>query len=171
VARHAVDRCANAMTVPTPYPRRFYFNLRTLFVVVTMLGVLLGWLGVQLKWIQERRAALQWIVDYRARQMAAETGNIVAPERGVIVSNARTKAPWSLRMLGEGGVERLDVYQNWLKPDSPYSINELRSLFPEAEVKAVADRGEPAGGSDSDTDRHGDPSLLDEPLNQTSATK
>jgi len=36
-------------------PRRWFrFSLRTLFVVLTILGV---WLGVQVKWIKDRHAA------------------------------------------------------------------------------------------------------------------
>jgi hypothetical protein len=128
------------MTTAVPPRRRFYFSLRTLFVMVTILGVVLGWLGVQLKWMHDRSEALRWIADFRARQLAAESGSVLPPMKGEWVSHASVKAPWSLEILGETGVERLEVYQGWLNSDSRYSLNELRSLFPEAEVKASAAR-------------------------------
>jgi hypothetical protein len=37
-----------------PPRRRFYFSLRTLFVLMTILGLFLGWVGAQLKWIHDR---------------------------------------------------------------------------------------------------------------------
>lgn len=129
-------------------PRRLHFSLRTLFVVMTILGVLLGWLGVQLKWIHDRREALRWIVDYRARAVAAESRNLVPPRKGEIVSPPDKKAPWSLRILGEGGVERLEVYQDWLNEDARYSLDELSSLFPEAKVESRTNRHERDNSND-----------------------
>lgn len=35
------------------------FSLRTLFLVVTIVGTLVGWFGMQLKWVHDRREALQ----------------------------------------------------------------------------------------------------------------
>lgn len=112
---------------------------------MTILGVLLGWLGVQLKWIHDRHEALRWIADYRARQLGAESGSMLPPLRGEYFANAG-KAPWNLRIFGERGVERLEVAQDWVNPDARYSVNELRSLFPESEVKAVASRPWRAAG-------------------------
>ena len=40
---------------PAPKPRRFRFSLRTLFVVVTLVGC---WLGYQLNWIRQRHDML-----------------------------------------------------------------------------------------------------------------
>ena len=139
-------RYTDPMTAPT-HRRRFRFSLRTLFVVVTILSLALGWLGVQLKWIHDRHEALRWIADFRERALAAESGRVVPPMKGEWVSNAGVKAPWSLEILGETGVERLEVYQDWLNSDSQYSLDELRSLFPEAEVRAAATRPEQTGSN------------------------
>ena len=128
------------MTASATSRRRFYFSLRTLFVAVTILGLFLGWVGVQLKWMRDRRQALEWMFPCHARQLAAESGSLLPPLKGEYISHPDTKAPWSLRIFGESGVERIKVYENWLNPDARYSVNDLRLLFPEAEVKAVANR-------------------------------
>ena len=129
------------MTASTPRRRWFRFSLRMLLVMVTTVGVLLGWLGVQLKWIHDRHKALEWLLPYHARQLAAERGALPPPLKGEYVSHPTTKAPWSLRIFGEKGIERLEVYEDLANPDGPHSVNELSSLFPEAEVEAVASRG------------------------------
>jgi len=110
--------------------------LGALFVVVTFLGAFLGWLGVQLKWSNDRDEALRWIRDFRARQIAAEKGSPL-PARGYYVSHVGIKAPRSLRIFGASGVERLEVYQDCLSLEGRYSLADLRRLFPEAEVTAV----------------------------------
>jgi hypothetical protein len=149
----------------SPASRRFHFCLRALFVVMTILGVLLGWLGVQLKWIHDRHEALRWIADYRARQLAAESGSMLPLVRGEYVSNSGSKAPWSLRIFGEKGVERFEVEQDWVNPDTGYSVSELRSLFPKSEVKAVASRPWRAAGKERiDDSRRAAPNS---PLNLT----
>ena len=85
------------------------FSLRTLFLVVTVLGALLGWIGVQLKWLHNWREALRWVVDPHARQQAMKIRGVVPPRNGHYISNTAAKAPWPLELLGELGVERLEV--------------------------------------------------------------
>lgn len=48
-----------AAMIPAPKCRRFRFSLRTLFAVVTVAGIILGWIGFQLNWIKERRQAME----------------------------------------------------------------------------------------------------------------
>jgi hypothetical protein len=123
------------MTFPAaPRRRWFRFSLRTLFVVVTVLGASLGWLVVQLKWIQDRHEALRWIVPGYERSRAAESGSQLPPMKGFAVSLTGSKVPWSLKIFGELGVERIEVDQEWLKPDARHSLDELKLLFPEAAV-------------------------------------
>ncbi len=124
----------DAVAPPTPR-RRWWFSLRTLFVVVTILCVFLGWLAVQLKWIHDRREALQWILPLRERQLAAMNGRLPPPRKGVYVVHADVNVPWSLRIFGVLGVERLEVNQAWLNPSARYNLEEFRRLFPEAKIE------------------------------------
>jgi len=72
------------MPEPLPPRRWFRFSLRTMFVVVTVFAV---WLGYQVNWIRERKKLrVEW----------EESG-------GWIVAG---QAPWQIRILGAGGVEQ-----------------------------------------------------------------
>ena len=101
------------MDATAPHRRWFRFSLRTLFVLMTVLGAGLGWLGVQLKWIRDRHQALEkWDNDQHVV-------NAYEPLSDV-------EAPWSLRLFGEFGVDGITVEQN--------QVSEYQKLFPEAEV-------------------------------------
>jgi len=109
------------MTTPTPPRRRWLrYSLRTLFVLVTVLGVFLAWLTVQLKWIRDRHEALER-VDPAWRDVAEES---------------RSQMPWGLRMLGEPAHEAIAF------PEAEHSTLEqveahgrrLQRLFPEAAI-------------------------------------
>ena len=96
----------------TMKPRRWFrFSLRTMFVVLTVFGV---WLGVQVKWIKDRHAAIRWL-----------------EARGGSVDYGRA-APMSLVMLGENGVAVLCIPRT----DDDYVGKgiELENLFPEANM-------------------------------------
>src|SRR5881296_2575500 len=62
-ARRAPPRLIPSMTtLYHPRPERWpQVSLRTLFALVFLLAIPLGWLGVQLKWIRDRHAASEWI--------------------------------------------------------------------------------------------------------------
>ena len=98
------------MKIDTAAPRRrwYSFSLRTLFVLVTVLGVFLGWLAVQVKWIRDRH------------EVMSRPGDRLHGYLG------QTKAPWSIRIFGEQGHE-------WVF--APYSeMDRMHALFPEAQV-------------------------------------
>ena len=100
--------------------RRFRYSLRTLFLVLTALGL---WLFPQGRWIRERHQALRWV------------GSRADYWRDVPVSQRAipgAQAPWQLRLLGEGGVERISVVTS--ADDAAAKQRELELLFPEAEV-------------------------------------
>jgi hypothetical protein len=95
-----------------PRPERWpQFTLRTFFVLFTLLCVFLGWLGVQVKWIRNRREALE--------QVSWMVGRPSCPAR----------APWGMRILGEPGVARI-----WVGIENVERMHELQLLFPEALV-------------------------------------
>lgn len=91
-----------------PKRRWFRFGLRTLFVMVTVVGC---WLGYHLNWIRERHAYLGNSAAVHSRGSAAA-------------------APLSLRLLGEDGVSSVTV-AGWAPNRNPAYA---RSLFPEADV-------------------------------------
>ena len=102
-------------------------SLRTLLILIALVAV---WLGVQVKWIQDRHAALRWL-DKRGSYSIAVTGEGGGPY----------PAPWQIRMLGEQGTMLI-----WLEPienETPlYSLADLSRLFPEAEVDRYVMGGE-----------------------------
>ena len=99
--------------------------------------MVLGGVGVQIKWMHDRQEALQWLMPLHSRQLAAKGGSLLPSKKGTYVSHSEIKAPWSLGVFGELGVERIEVDQAWLIPDAPYTLAEFKSLFPEAEVTAT----------------------------------
>ena len=97
----------------------FRYTLRTLFVLLTLLGIALGWLAVQVKWKHDRREARKSIRSFSSSRLR-DFGFDLTRE---------TRSPLGLRLLGEKPVTLIVV-----PPQSKYSIAELERLFPEAQV-------------------------------------
>jgi len=99
-----------------PRPERWpQFRLMTFFVLVTLLGIALSWVGVQLKWIHDRHEAHKWGI------FSEGTGTWSQP-----------LAPWSIRIFGENGVEII-----YLKgPRARACHPRLTELFPESRIDA-----------------------------------
>src|SRR5262245_5702551 len=76
--------------------RRFRYSLRTLFVVVTLLCV---WLGYSLNWIRQRR---EFIAEQQARDAVITKwgGEIASPHPP---GQAAPRAPAGLWLFGESG--------------------------------------------------------------------
>jgi hypothetical protein len=90
-----------------PKRRWFRFSLRTLFLLVTIVGVGVSWVVHQLNWIRERHEFLN-----RHPQFYGE------PDR---------KCPWPLKLFGERTYEVLTV---------PSSAEQAaKRLFPESQIK------------------------------------
>ena len=82
------------------------FSLRTLFVLVTLASIPMGWVAYQFYWIHQRHA-------FRANP------NVIPFNPG-IVNPAHT--PWQLKLLGEYDPECYVV--------PPELVDEARALFP-----------------------------------------
>lgn len=100
------------------FPLRF--SLRTLFMVVTVLCLPLGWLGYQLNWVRQRREALA-------------TRSILD-----ITDSASLPAPSALSFFGERGYPSLLVMPAhpgglWTHADEA-ELKRAEKLFPEASV-------------------------------------
>ena len=106
------------MTHPVPHRRRWFgFSLRTLFVLVTVLGVFLGWVDVQLKWIRDRHEA-------RSHHDALWT------VYSTPIGPWQPQAPWRVRIFGESGTAT--IYLRDEKSDA--ELQRIETLFPEASV-------------------------------------
>jgi len=118
------------MPRPTDKPRRrwFSFSLRTLFVVVLVLSIPIGWLGMQLKWVHDRHEAREWVYhgcldDWGTKQSWWTPWMTTIPD-----------LPWSLKLLGEYPdclvAADLDLESN----EGSAKAEELKRLFPEAAI-------------------------------------
>jgi hypothetical protein len=98
------------------------FRLRTLLVLVAMLGCLFGWLGVQFKWKHDRHAEWQWIEKH---------------ENGTMNLASRTpppSPPLGLRIIGETALDYIPVDPTTMSKQDWEHLKIVQSLFPEAEV-------------------------------------
>ena len=107
------------MTAAPPRRRWFSYSLRTFFVLVTIFGV---WLGVQVKWIKDRRA---FLVDHPIHGYMPEP----------------PAAPGLLWLFGEEGVYAVVVVTDTRLSTAtiPPEVAEARRLFPESRL--VMDAG------------------------------
>ncbi len=108
-----------------PTRRWFRFSLRTLFVVLTVSAVFLGWFAYQLNWIRQRREFLKSQNAIAARNPAL----IGTPIRWPV------DAPGLLWLFGERGQGHLTlaiVRDGESEPDVSIEIEKARRLFPEA---------------------------------------
>ena len=101
------------MSDPTR-PTRLRFSLRTLFVMVTLVCVWIGW---QVNWIRQRHEAIK-------SSIALSFGG-------------DTPAPWSIRLL-DRGYPMIGVRSSEIAKDKAI-VNRLKQLFPEATVYLVPD--------------------------------
>lgn len=113
------------------------------FVVLTVFGV---WLGLQVKWVSDRRAARAWIAEHppdafwvRVRTDADEW--LAARDGGHSPGRARKmkSLSWMLRMLGEEPVAFVFVKVG--PGEDEYDRKKLRRLFPEATVDVQRHQG------------------------------
>jgi hypothetical protein len=99
-----------------PKRRWFRFSLRTLFVVVTVAALFLGWIGVSLKQARQRTDVLQSLEVSGAR----------------ITRIPAKSSPFMLRTFGATYVGEI------LLPSDTFSVsdvNRARAIFPEAKIE------------------------------------
>ncbi len=98
------------------------FSLPTLFVLIALASIPMGWVAYQLNWIRQRHDALSGRKMYGVKEIIIS---------GFPIPQPRT-APWSLRLFGEDGYEdfMLDL------PEDDPELSRIRALFPEAHIKS-----------------------------------
>jgi len=98
-----------------PRRRWFRFSLRTLFVLVAVVSIVLGWVESNRRWIRDRHNAL----NYAQQSTIWNIWENPADER----------LPWGLRILGERCYQ-LTVFDP-IEQDEESRIQRFRELFPE----------------------------------------
>ena len=94
---------------------RFQFSLWTLFVVVTLLAVVCGYVGWQAKIVRERNAAMKRATHaYAIYPMATSINGIT----------------WPRRWMGDVGI-KVFFFDQYASDDD---VDAIRSAFPEAAV-------------------------------------
>lgn len=88
-----------------------------MFVVLTVFAI---FFGTRVRWIQQRRHAV---------------GNVLSAD-----TNSDNYAPWSLRLLGEGGVYQIDVPTGTIAEQAA-QLREFSRLFPECKFYGVPRHG------------------------------
>ncbi len=118
-------------------PRRLLrFSLRTLLSLILVLSCTLGWLGVQWKWIRDRRDALESLTasGYYER--------VPSWVKSPFPANLDYRpAPSPLRLFGERGIANIYVLADF--PQAEQLAGTLGTLFPEAHVGVLGNRNEP----------------------------
>ncbi len=122
-------------TIPKPrWPR---FTLRTLFVVVTVVGLAVGWFVYQLNWIRQRDEFLT-----KNRTRALEFGYVGSFLCGG-PPHIANYAPGLLWVFGENPINQVDLLfptdRGWRepKPVEQTEIELAQRLFPEAMVVPI----------------------------------
>lgn len=106
------------MAAPESKHRRFQFGLRTLFVVVTVCCIGLGWIGWQVNVVQSRKALLEWI--------SGSSGFVTIDD---FAKPARVS--WIRRLLGDHEITGIEL----LDSTDPTQLDRIKSAFPEAQVR------------------------------------
>jgi hypothetical protein len=103
--------------------RWFRFSLRTLFLVITVFAV---WLGYYFNWIRERHQVLEG-VEFAAKIVESRNGVIgfVPPPHAF---------PLSLTILGEQSINAIAIPGSKTDPGNEAKLASFARLFPEADV-------------------------------------
>jgi hypothetical protein len=110
--------------IDKPPPRRWFrFSLRTMFVVVTILAAVGGWVASRLVWIRARDQLLygqeRWIGNSDVQRFSAGG-----------YAGEQPDAPGMLWLFGDGGVGIISILDG-----TNEDIQMAKTLFPEAEIE------------------------------------
>jgi hypothetical protein len=119
------------MDVPKPNKRRWFrFSLRTMFVLMTVGCV---WLGYSLDWIMQRR---EFLAEQDKRFFTEQKRKFPVQPRDADT----TRAPLGLWLLGESGVGGINLtwsHQGLRLPtdECERKLQKTRKLFPESTIR------------------------------------
>lgn len=93
------------------------YSLRTLFVLIFVIAVPLGWVNSQRNIVKARKRWAQNVVS---------RGGSTYP----LTSTPPPPLPWYRTVFGDRPVVRINMYRHYLRAD----LDEIKSLFPEAKI-------------------------------------
>jgi hypothetical protein len=102
-------------------PRLLQFSLRTLLLIVLVLGSFFGWLGVQIKWKHDRHAEWEWIEKH-------------CNTFGLAGRSPPPTVPFGLRIIGETPLDYIPIDANTMFPQDCSHLKEVIRLFPESQI-------------------------------------
>src|SRR5262245_55242507 len=109
----------------TPPRRWFSFSLRTLFVVVTVLGCWLGW---QLREMRERAEARAWIVEHEGTWFSYDSSQFTTGPKGAFWTHVEAKQypkfSWARTLLGDTPVVLVLLPEDALKKMTRKRVNQ-----------------------------------------------
>lgn len=118
----------SSMSDPLPKRRwlRFAFSLRTLFVVFTVLGLVIGWLSTEVKTVRRRQETKDWLGSRNSFWKAFDDQSII---------------PIWRRLMGDTAWELVALHPlNGLPPRTPrMEVEDLQEMFPETTISVFAD--------------------------------
>ena len=97
------------------------FSLRTLFVLVALVSIPLGWVAYHLRWISDRHRLRQWSRNHHVEYHYPD-GEASQPF-------------WALRLFREEGLPEMQIGLNSKNDDE--TIKEFKKVFPECKVVIV----------------------------------
>jgi hypothetical protein len=116
---------------PNRKRRRFQFRLRTLLIVVTLLAVLLGYVGRQAEIVRARKS---WFGAHKSWFNSRFSRSAVIFNFGTetLVHGDSSKAPSLLRRwIGDDDIKSIDVHQEPVTSE----LADMKFLFPEADIR------------------------------------
>ena len=115
------------MTETKPKRRWFRFSLRTLLIVVTIIGIVLAWRAHELRLIRQRDKLITWIM-YKGTDTYISSCTFSGPE----------EAPWRVRLWGEWlSTPQIRVDEGKMKPDDQGRLQQIRELLTEVQIAPV----------------------------------
>jgi hypothetical protein len=102
------------------------FGLRTLFVGIALIAIVLAWLVSQRKWMQDRHEAREWAQ--------------IHPRVNIWSPRGDERLPIGLRLLGERPLGSLEIDIAYFEATELDRVKRLRELFPETSI-VIKDSG------------------------------
>jgi hypothetical protein len=111
--------------MPAASRRRWSYSLRTLFVLVTVFAISLGYYG---NWARQRRAEVHWLVNKKRIEAVSMDGLLIRWD------GKTPTLPWLLQLFGEEPEAVIVVAIDEASADDLKHVESIRRLFPEAQI-------------------------------------